>query len=147
MSVLFSLRPLILDRLRSVVPPTLQVAALPSLEALLYGPPAPGVYLLYGGAKITSHRPDGRGVWFTQTWRVVVVARHLATAPGALAAADDAATLADTVLDACLGWRPAGAASPLRAVDFPALDLGEATVEVMAVAFEVEAHAFYSPLP
>lgn len=138
MSALFRLRPLLLERLRAALPPTLQVAPTPSLEALLFGPAAPGVYLLYGGTKVAESRPDGRAVRLTQSWRVLIIARHVATAPGMLGAQDDAGTLADSILDSLLGWPPAPDAKPLHLVECPPIDLGEATVDVIALAFETE---------
>jgi phage gp37-like protein len=72
---------------------------------------APAVYVIYDGGSVDD--PDGyQSQTLGQRWMVVATTRNAAPDSGQAARAS-AGVLADEVLAALSGWRPASAASPL----------------------------------
>lgn len=104
-------------RLTERLPAGVRVLTHGALPELASGAqPAPAAVVLYGGGTVTESRSDGLAVRLAQEWVVLLVARELleppagATAPG---------PLADTVLGALLGWRPAADCKAMRLSALP----------------------------
>lgn len=120
---LLALEALIIERLSAALAghqggagiPVLSHGALPEVGSGAQR--APVVVVLYAGAEVLEARPDGRAVRLAQEWVVLLVTRELGEDPEGASAAGP---LADTVLQALMGWQPSGTAKALRLSALPA---------------------------
>lgn len=100
----------------------------------------PAVHVVCQGYRVTESRGDGRAARVEQTWLVVVATRNvrgLGNLKDADAARAAAGSLAALVANALMGWRPPGAAKPLRLVDGPRADYS-AGHQYLPLAFAAE---------
>jgi len=123
---LLGLGPLLDARLRAALPAAAVVLSGVSLaEARRAGRlPDYGAEIYYVGGSVLragEGRTDGRVAQLRQRWGVAVADRDLgAGSAGAAAAQANAGSLADLVLDALLGYQPAGLDLPLYLIETPA---------------------------
>lgn len=112
-----ALEPLIIARLREVLPPHVYVLSAADLDAVAESTqPTPAVHLLYLGCRPAESR-DGF-LTFEQTWLTVIVVRNLTDTTSGAAARQDAGPLAMQVVDA-LHRRKFPPARPLLPVKAP----------------------------
>jgi hypothetical protein len=137
---LLALRAPLLERLRTALPPAVQVLTAVNLGALIYGTQvAPAVYLIYLGGTVAESRPDGLAVRIEQTWQAVVCARNVGAQQSGAPAQDEAGALAGAVLDALVGCVLEGSSKPLKLAAMPyGGDNPEATAQLLPLSFAAE---------
>lgn len=121
-----AVEPLLIARLRAVLPQEVYVLAAADLAQVAAGhQPTPAVHVLYGGYRVADSRTGAMAV-IEQRWITVVVARNLRDIEGGHDARQDAGPLAAQVMDALYRHRlrdesgaPIGT-SPLRLDEAPA---------------------------
>ncbi len=115
------LEPLVIERLKAMVPAARAVLAAEDLaDVQERSQVTPALHVIYGGYRITESADNGRGAITEQTWIVVAVvkgASQRADGPAALRAS--AAALVGPVLAALMGWRPAERMRPMKLANGP----------------------------
>lgn len=124
MSNFLSLESVLVGHLRAVLPAAVKAAGLPAVHVLAKADLAgviaekqlvPAVSVLYRGYSVDkSNRSDKRAALITQRWVVVVTTKNVAALKTGEASRNAAGELADLVLNALMGHKPAGFASPLE---------------------------------
>lgn len=97
----------------------------------------PAVHVIYSHYKVLESRSDGRAARIEQTWLAVVATRNVLNLAAANAARRQAGLLGGLVLQALMGWRAPGTATPWRLVDGPGAAFGKG-FGVLPLAFAAE---------
>ncbi len=128
----------LVERLKARLPAGAHVLTRADLASVTEGSqPTPAVHVVYQGYRVAESRPDGRAARLQQTWLVIVAVRNVRDAAAGSAARGDAGSLADAVIAALMGWKPAGVNKPLKLVNAPASGYRAGHL-YLPLAFELE---------
>ena len=139
------LEPLITQRLAAELPAGTWMGDVASLsDASGRRLQAPGCLVLFSGAVPDSQDLYGRDVEFKQRWTPVAVARAPTEIKAAADARAEAGALLSSIMNAILGWKPAGVDSPFKLYAFPA-PVYVGSYLLTPLTFEVSVTFAYNP--
>lgn len=118
---LLAAEPLIVERLRTLVPEA-KVLCAEDLDGIEESDqPTPALHVVYSGFRVTETSGRGTAAMTNQTWLVVAVVKHAGQSNRAASEVKQRARpLVDAAVNALMGWRPALNITPLQLASGPA---------------------------
>lgn len=112
---MFSVEPLLMDRLAEYVPAGVRVLAIPGLESVAESAQlAPAVLLMYSDYEVVEVGHGGLAHRVATNWLTWVLARNLREITSGAPARADADPIVTAIYRALAGWKPEGLSKPIQ---------------------------------
>jgi hypothetical protein len=109
------LEPLLIDRLRSVLPPEVHVLTAAELASVAEDKQrTPAVHVVYDGFDVIQEGSGGLAVEIEQRWLTVISVRNMGAYRSGALVREDAGPILTAVFERLTGWPPGGEMERLR---------------------------------